>query len=245
MQKILLIDWEDTIVKSTSKFVEVKRNVAKVLLDNMDQDPECSEYNEHSLIGLFDEQEVHNMELYQTRGFDNFRVSLMQVGSELLGYVFFKQKIYSYIDEQIADLSSSEIDYLEGASSVIEELKKREYKMYIVTRANKEEQSAKIEASSIISLFDGIIYMNSKSKEEYSELLKTYKWFPGQCIMIGNSEIFDINPAKRVGMSTILVKNSKTWYPERGSIDESVLPATIECNNIREILDVLLGPSSP
>ena len=243
MQKILLIDWEDTIIKSTSKFVEVKRNVAKALLDNRNQDPEYSEYNKDaligSLIGKFDTQENNNMKLYQTRGFDNFRVSLMQVGSNRLGYDFFKQKIYSYIDEQIADLSSSEIDYLEGASSVIEELKKREYKMYIVTRANKEEQSAKIEASSIISLFDGIIYMNSKSKEEYSELLKKYKWSPEQCVMIGNSVRYDINPAKLVGMSTILVKNSKTWHPERGSIDESVFPATIECNNIREILDVL------
>lgn len=237
MQKILLFDWDDTIVKSTSKFVEVKENIASVLLDNMNQD---LKYDVASLIGLFDKQEVYNMNLYQTKGFDNFRVSLMQVGCDLLGYVFFKQKIYSFIDEQITYLSSSEITYLEGAFSVIEELKKRGYKMYIATKTNKEEQRAKIEASSIFSLFDGIIYMNSKSKEDYSELLKIYEWLPEQCMMIGNSPKSDINPAKLVGMSTILVKNSKTWHIEKEPIlDILEAPSTIVCNNILDILSVL------
>lgn len=226
---ILLFDWDDTLVKSTSKFVELKENVAKKIIEYSD------ERNINKLVEYFDQREIQNMRERNCRGYGNFKITLMQVASEILKYDFFEKGMYEYINEAINILSEESIEFIDGAFETVQKLFDKGYQMYIVTKANKEEQELKILSANIIKYFKEVIFVKEKSEQGYIEVLKKINANTEECIMIGNSPKSDINPSKRIGIQTILIPNDKTWKFEKEPIISGE-PETIILKKISDLL---------
>ncbi len=229
-KSILLFDWDDTLVKSTSKFVETKEKVAQKIIEYND------ERNINELIERFDKREIQNMRERKSKGYENFKISLMQIASEILNYDFFKYRLYDFIDEEIKILSKESIEYIDGAFETVKELFDKGYLMHIITKSNKEEQESKILRADIVKYFKSVIFLKDKSDQEYIEVLKKNNLNRIECIMIGNSPKSDINPPKRIGIRTILIPNEKTWNFEKETIIEGE-PETIVVGKIKDLLE--------
>ncbi len=103
---------------------------------------------------------------------------------------------------------------------LIKKLKRRKYKLALLTNVSKEWLWFTLKKYPFTKIFDAIVasYMYksgkpsmSKFKEEnklYHIVVEKLKTYPNECIFIDNKKP-NIIPAKKLGMKTILFKNSK------------------------------------
>jgi putative hydrolase of the HAD superfamily len=85
------------------------------------------------------------------------------------------------------------------------------YKLFILTKGDKDEQTGKIIRSQLDKAVDDYFVLPEKSDREYSEILNKFNWKADETCMVGNSPKSDINPALRNGMYAIHIPYSDTW----------------------------------
>lgn len=227
----LMFDLDDTLIKNSIYFREVKLNIAnhlKAIDGSLDVE---------SSIAKFDQIELGNIKAGRKPGHENFRVSLMQACYELLSYNFYHQKLYLIIDFQIQRLAYRPTELIEGAEETIRELKKRGHKLFVFSKGNPKEQEQKLIATGIYELFDNVIFVPKKVPEAYVEFINKNNISKDNIYMIGNSPKSDINPAKNAGLKTIYIKSNDTWNAENELILEKD-PITISIDSIQKLKEI-------
>jgi putative hydrolase of the HAD superfamily len=150
-----------------------------------------------------------------------FALSMRQVYEELCreNNLEIDKTIIEHI-ESAKDLTCNyPIDLLEGVKETLPLLADK-CQLVIFTKGESEEQLAKIERSGISRYFDFFLVVDEKNEEKYRQILDMFNLEPEKTWMIGNSPRSDINPAKAVGMKTILIPYHATWEYEIVNINK-------------------------
>lgn len=229
--KHLFFDMDDTLIKCSGYFYDVEDAVANKILEY------TNKYTFEELKAMFNEKQIENIEEHGY-GPDNFKFSLMQVGSEVIGYDFFKDDLASFISQTAQVLYDSPIELLDGVEETIKYLHDKGYEMHIITKGSVKVQTDRLERMPIREYFKNHYIVKHKLKSDYEEILKSCKLEADNCFMIGNSPKGDINEAKLAGLNTIFIPNDQTWSPEDEAISEA-LPKTFELENILEMKMIL------
>lgn len=230
--KYLFFDLDDTLVKCSGYFYDVEDMVANKILEY------TTKYSFNELKIKFNEKQVENIE---ERGYgpDNFKFSLMQVASEVIGYDFFKDNLSKFIADAAQILYDAPLELIDGVEDTIKSLHENGYEMNIITKGNEDVQAARVARLSIKDYFKNCYIVKHKLKQDYEEILNAHKLEAKDCYMIGNSPKGDINEAKLAGLNTIYVPNNQTWAAEDEAIIDG-LPITHKVDTFSEIKSVLL-----
>lgn len=233
----VIFDLNDTLIKNSVYFREIKKNIADHLF-KLNRANLKDDFTLEGLIALFDRFEIRNIRAGKKPGYENFRISLIQACYDILSYDFIQCKMYDFIDLQVSHFVNRPVELIEGVSEVLEYLRKKQYRLFIVSKGNEQEQAKKIQESGIVHFFEDIIFLQGKDAEAYLNFVKACNIDISRSYMVGNSPKSDINPVKSIGMKTIFIKNESTWEYEH---DEILLrePGTIMIDKIIQLKDVL------
>lgn len=229
--KNLFFDMDDTLVKCSGFFYDVEDTVANKLLEYSNQ------YSYSEIREMFNAKQIENIEEHGF-GPDNFKFSLMQVGSEVAGYQFFSENLADFISNASQILYDAPLELLDGVEETIKYLHGKGYQMHIITKGSEKVQTDRVRRLPIRNYFGNYYIVKHKIKSDYEDILKKCGLKPELCYMIGNSPKGDINEAKKAGLNTIYIPNEFTWSPEDEEIMED-LPKTFEFENFARIREIL------
>lgn len=223
-KKHLFFDLDDTLIKCSGYFYDIMDTVAYKFLE-YDLDYSLKEIKE-----LFDEIQMENIAEHGY-GPDNFKYSLMQAGSRLLGYDFFKDNLAEFIENETKILYNHPIELIDGAEETIKYLYNKGYNLHILTKGSQKVQKDRVNKLPIKKYFDDYYIVKHKEKSDYEDILTSCKLSSKDCFMIGNSPKGDINEAKLAGFNTVYIPSADTWSLEDEKI-ANTKPKTYELDNI-------------
>lgn len=124
-----------------------------------------------------------------------------------------------------------------GVISVLKELKKRNYKLGIITDGNVKRQKRKIKALGFGNFFQVIIYTKkSKPKPSKTSFLTAFKKMnikPKNTYYIADNPLVDFEGSKKTGMKTVrILKGEFKNYPRNKYID-------FEIKNFNDLLKII------
>lgn len=98
----------------------------------------------------------------------------------------------------------------DGVKELLEELRKRAKKVYLLSNAQTDFTRPEIEMLGLTGYFDGIVLSSEQGCKKpspvfFRRLLEQYGLEPSESIMIGNDEAADIAGAQSVGMDTLYI----------------------------------------
>lgn len=230
-KKYLFFDLDDTLVKCSGYYYDVEDKIIYKYLEY------TNKYTFSEIKEMFNEKQFSNIQKHGY-GPDNFKYSLMQIGSEIVGYDFFKDNLSELILKEAQILYDSPLELIDGAEETIKYLYEKGYEMYIITKGADHVQTARLNRLPIKKYFSDYYIVKHKVKEDYENILQNHKLNPSDCYMIGNSPKGDINEAKYAGLNTIYIPNECTWGPETEKISD-LMPKTFELENIKNIMEIL------
>jgi len=113
-----------------------------------------------------------------------------------------------------------------GVSSTLEELRKRGYKLAILSDAPRIQAWIRLAAMGIHEKFDLVITFDDTkekkpSKKPFLLALKKLEVRPKECAMVGDSVERDLKTAKKLGMTTILAVYGQV-EKETGKVDYKI-----------------------
>ena len=120
----------------------------------------------------------------------------------------------------------------------INELRRRKYKLGIVTDGDPDRQKRKIESLGLLDLFDAIVYtkaleVSKSSTIPFSEVLTQLNADPEESYYVGDNPLIDFKGAKEAGLRTIrLLRGEFRNRPKNEHID-------MEINGLEEIVEVV------
>lgn len=129
----------------------------------------------------------------------------------------FEEKGVSANDEMIGffmrmfrSISTKFIRLYDGVIELLEELKIKKKKIYILSNAQTEFTRPEIGYLGIEKYFDGILISSEEKckkpgKSFYNAIIERYHLDPKESIMIGNDSISDIEGAYNVGMDSLYI----------------------------------------
>lgn len=110
-------------------------------------------------------------------------------------------------------LSIEKLELYEGVANLLDKLKNKNKRIFLLTNAQKIFTSYELELLGIKKYFDGILYssdykVSKPSKEFYNILLNKYNLIVKETIMIGNDYFCDITPAKNLKLDTLYIHSN-------------------------------------
>ncbi len=105
------------------------------------------------------------------------------------------------------------LEIIEGVPETLAYLCER-HRLYLVTKGDREEQSAKIDSSRLRSYFKAVEILGEKNTSAFRQLLEKHSLEADHTWMIGNSPRSDINPAISAGMNAVYIPHPHTWILE-------------------------------
>lgn len=123
-----------------------------------------------------------------------------------------------------------------GVSSTLEELRRKGYKLAILSDAPRIQAWIRLAAMGIQNKFDFVITFDETkekkpSKKPFLLALKKLRVSPRECVMVGDSIERDLRTAKKLGMTTILA--------EYGSVEKEKGKVDYRIKSISELLRIL------
>lgn len=150
-------------------------------------------------------------------GLASFRRSLVSC-FELLADVPVTPERHARIVSFTEAIASQEIELLPAVEPTLRELAGR-YRLLLVTKGNRAEQTDKLERSGLRSLFTDVEVPAEKDGRMYRDLLARHSLTPAETWMIGNSPRSDINPALAAGLNAVFIPHDFTWVLEHEIVD--------------------------
>ncbi|PSJ39804.1 HAD family hydrolase [Allosphingosinicella deserti] len=161
--------------------------------------------------------EHRNLSLYGY-GVKGFILSMMEVASEIAG----DDLPAATMRDILAlgrDMLVHPIEILPGVEEALPRLAERG-RLILVTKGDLHHQEAKLAASGIGDLFEGVEIVSEKKAETYSGIFARYRVFPDQTVMAGNSMRSDILPALETGAYAAFIPFELVWAHEAADAPE-------------------------
>lgn len=222
----LLIDADDTLWENNRYFEDVINKLVSILINNFT-------LKEEKIKELIWKHERINAKKYGY-GSNSFAISLKAVVDELVKQSNgFNKEIHKLIDIESKFVYNHPINFFNGVKKHLELLYTK-YNLILVTKGNEKEQLNKIEKAEIKHLFQNIEILPEKNEKAYKDIVKKYNLNKKFTYMIGNSPKSDINPAKRIGLNTILIPYYLTWELDQAEIIKGE-PKTVILDSFTQI----------
>lgn len=221
--KAILFDVDNTLID----FMKMKRECCKVAIEAMiSAGLKMSE--REALKLLYELYEIHGIE--SQRIFQKFTKKVYGKENYRLishGVIAYRKMRESYL-----------VPYANAVPTLLE-LKKRDYKLAIVTDAPIMEAWMRIASLKLDDFFEVVITKGDVRKQKtsttpFKAALKKLNLKPEEAIMVGDRIARDINVAKKLGLHTIYARYGDENPPEKGKSG-----ADYEINDISEIIDVV------
>lgn len=220
MIKAILFDVDNTLID----FMKMKRECCKAAIDAMIS-AGLKMKKEDALKLLFELYEVHGIE--SQRIFQKFTKKI------------YGKENYKLISHGVLAYRKMRESYLVPYNNVIPtllELKKRDYKLAIVSDAPIMEAWMRLASLKIDDFFDAVVTKADARKQKtsvapYNVALKRLGIKPEEAIMIGDRIARDIETAKKLGIRTIYARYGDENPPKAGESG-----ADFEISDISEIL---------
>ena len=110
-------------------------------------------------------------------------------------------------------MMSHPIELLEGVQETVEQLV-TEYDVLIVTKGDLLHQEAKVAASGLAELVNGVEVLTEKDAASYRRVLERHVVEPQEFLMVGNSVKSDVLPIVELGGSAAHIPHGYTWEYE-------------------------------
>jgi putative hydrolase of the HAD superfamily len=106
----------------------------------------------------------------------------------------------------------------------IKELRRMDYKLFLVTFGNRQIQKKKIEVLGLEKAFDEIIITDNPNgkKQCFKELLTRYHLAPEQVLCVGDKIKDEIDIGRKLGMHTALMKHGRHYHFYKSKIKNDV-----------------------
>lgn len=150
-------------------------------------------------------------------GLTSFRRSLINC-FELLTDASITPERHAHIVGFTEAIASQEIELLPAVEPTLRELAAR-YRLLLVTKGDREEQTGKLERSGLRSLFSAVEVPPEKNEPMYRDLLARHGLVAAETWMIGNSPRSDVNPALAAGLNAVFIPHRFTWVLEHEIIE--------------------------
>ncbi len=110
-------------------------------------------------------------------------------------------------------LSMEYIRLYEGAAELLESLKARGKRLYLLSNAQRIFTEPELRLLGLEPYFDGIMLssdwgVRKPDRRFFEILLGRFELDPGECVMIGNDGLCDMEGARRAGMATCYVRSN-------------------------------------
>ncbi len=223
MIKAVLFDLDNTLID----FMKMKRSATDAALFAMIKAGlKINKKDGQQLLkGLFHK---HGLEYQQI--FNEFL-------TEVLGYVDLK-----ILAAGVVAYRAVKGDLLQPYSNVkpvLKKLKKKGYKLGIVTDAPKFQAWTRLYQMKLENYFDVVVTLDDSGSLKHTGLpferaVDMLELKPSEIMMVGDWVSRDIIPAKRVGMKTALARYGQSW---QGKVENS--EADHELDDVKELLKIL------
>ncbi len=106
----------------------------------------------------------------------------------------------------------------------IKELKRMDYKLFLVTFGNRKGQEKKIKVLGLENAFNEIIITDNPIGKEkcFKEILTRYHLTPEQVLCVGDKIQDEIEVGRKLGMSTALMKHGRHYNFYKSKIKDDV-----------------------
>jgi putative hydrolase of the HAD superfamily len=155
--------------------------------------------------------EHRNLSVYGY-GVKGFILSMLEAASELAGDALNAATMRDILALG-RDMLVHPIEMLPGVEEALPQLAARG-RLILVTKGDLHHQEAKLAASGIGHLFEGVEIVSEKSPDTYRRIFARYRVFPEQAVMAGNSMRSDILPALDAGAHAAFVPFELVWSHE-------------------------------
>lgn len=118
-----------------------------------------------------------------------------------------------------APIREGGVELIDGVVDTLRHLGDR-HRLFLLTKGDHAEQTAKIEASGLAGFFTGITVVREKAASDYRSFVTTRGLVPAETWMIGNSPRSDVWPALEAGLGAVLVPHPMTWSLETRDLPE-------------------------
>ncbi len=218
-RKILLIDADDTLWETNALF---ERTIAAYveLLAPLGYDPQ-------TIRQEVDRTEHRNIQQrgYGTRSFlltlEEVYLKLARPGGQARLGGQAGQDAAEKVLEEIRSLSRILLPVphrvFDGVAATLTYLKPR-HQLFLLTKGNAEEQSAKLAASGLEGFFHGCEIVAEKDASTYNGLVERHGWSRPEVWMVGNSPRSDVNPALAAGLNAVFIPSPVSWDYENEEI---------------------------
>ena len=169
-------------------------------------------------------------------GLTSFRRSLIRC-FELLADVPVTPERHARIVSFTEAIASQEMELLPAVETTLRELASR-YRLLLVTKGSRAEQTDKLERSGLRSFFSAVEVPAEKNEGMYRDLLMRHGLAPAETWMIGNSPRSDINPALAAGLNAVFLPHDFTWVLEHETLDAPTAgQGFLELATFRDLLE--------
>jgi putative hydrolase of the HAD superfamily len=138
----------------------------------------------------------------------------------------------SRIQDLAVGIMKEPMEIIEGVPETLEYLSRR-HSLFMVTKGDAVEQSAKIEASGLRRYFLEVEVLAEKNALVFGNLLTDHGWDPERTWMVGNSRRSDIIPALEAGINAVYIPHPHTWILEHADAVEH--PRLIELEKFSDL----------
>ncbi len=130
------------------------------------------------------------------------------------------------------------IDLLPGVAEGLEKLS-WDARLIVLTKGRTDEQEAKVARSGLAHYFESVRVVGEKDPVCYLAAARDAGVAPCGCWMVGNSPRSDVNPARRVGMRTVLVPHAAPWHRDLAPLLD-VGPRTLVARSFADVPRLIL-----
>lgn len=140
--------------------------------------------------------------------------------------------LFDFVHEYYKIIGFAEAD----AELVLSELKKRGYKLGIITNGTNECQGAKLKLLNFGKYIDHTIIcekIRKPDKQPFSEMAEALNLKPQELIYVGDNPLNDVEGSRRAGYTPVWMKKYALWlFPE-------VQKCSYEITSLSELLNIL------
>lgn len=127
----------------------------------------------------------------------------------------YSKKLFDEWEIEFKKYMASRLKLMEGAKELLEYLKSKNYSLSLFTNSTRKNAETRLEKFGIRKYFDSVFVSEEigakSSVQPFKNILEKTGATPGECMMIGNKMDEDMF-AKRVGMKTVLLEDSRQNY---------------------------------
>ena len=155
--------------------------------------------------------EHRNLSVYGY-GVKGFILSMLEAAAELAGDDLPARTMRDILALG-RDMLVHPIEMLPGVEDALPALAERG-RLVLVTKGDLHHQEAKLAASGIGDLFEGVEIVSEKSPDTYCRIFARYRVYPEQAVMAGNSIKSDVLPVLEAGAYAAFVPFELVWVHE-------------------------------